>query len=164
MRPNTSENAQNEKVKNTHQRELKASQRAQAAKHLYQAVSTMSRKVLGMLEPSASTERTHQVIIQAKDGTWRCRRSRKASKSIRTAERLSRASDMVGNVPRPRRTSATSKQTCSAEIEGQEAIEARKLSWEMLRVSLEKSVANGSAKAMAMASYMKGIGSGWMAQ
>ena len=113
-----SENAQNEKVKKAHQRELKASQRAQAAKYLYQAVSTTSRKVLGMLEPSASTEQMHQVVIQAKDGIWRCRRSRKVSKLIRTAERLLRASDMVGNVPRLRRTSTTSKRTCSAEIRG----------------------------------------------
>ena len=59
MCPNASENAQNEKVKKTHQRELKASQRAWVVKHLYQVVSTMSGKVLGMLEPSASTERTH---------------------------------------------------------------------------------------------------------
>ena len=162
--PNVSENAQNEKVKKTHQRELKASQRARAAKHLYQVVSTMSRKVLGMLEPSVLTEQMHQVVIQTKDGTWRCRRSRRALKSIGTAKVLSRALDMVGNVPRPRRTSATSKQMCSAEIEGQEAIEARKLSWEMLRVSLEKSAVNRSTKAMAMASYTKGIGSGWMAQ
>ena len=108
---NASENAQNEKVKKSHQRELKASQRARAAKHSYhwQVMSTMSRKVLGMLELSVSTERTHQVVIQAKDGTWRCRRSRKASKLIGTTERLLRASDMVGNVPRLRRTSATSK-------------------------------------------------------
>ena len=83
-----------------------ASQRAWAVKHLYQVVSTTSRKVLGMLEPSALTERTHQVIIQAKDGTWRCRRSQKALKLIGTAEGLSRAFDMVGNFPRPRRNSA----------------------------------------------------------
>ena len=131
---------------------------------MYQVVSTTSRKVLGMLEPSVLMERTHQVVIQAKDGTWRCRRSQKVLKSIGTAEALSGALDMVGNVPRPRRTSAMSKQMWSAEIEGQEAIEVRKLSWEMLRVSLEKSAVNGSTKAMAMASYMKGIGSGWMAQ
>ena len=102
MCPNVSENAQNEKVKKTHQRELKASQRARVVKHLYQVVSTTSGKVLGMLEPSTSTERTHQVVIQAKNGTWRCRRSRKALELIGTAKRLSRALDMVGNVPRLR--------------------------------------------------------------
>ena len=42
-------------------------------------------------------------------------------------------------------------------MEAQEGIES-------MKASREKSAANGSAKATAMASYTKGIGAGWMAQ
>ena len=102
-------------------------------------------------------ERTHHVDIQTKEGAWTCRGTREAPRSIGTAERLSRAPNMMGNDPGARRTSAASIRTHYVEIEDQEAIEAR-------RRRQEASRTNGSAIAMAMESRWMGYGAGWVAQ
>ena len=114
---------------------------SQAAKWPYKAVSTTSRNALGMSETSTSTKWTHHVEIGHQEVTWATKRSRRMSRAVRTAQRLSEAPDTMGDDPRASGTSVMSKRTRYVEEMGREAIRMRKSSQEI-------SAVNRSAEAM----------------
>ena len=209
-RQNTSADAQSEEAHETHQVDLERSQTSRAEKRPYQAVSTTSRNALGTSETRAPMKRTHHDEIPAQEVTLTYQRSRGPSRSIRTARRLSRTPYMMGNIPGPRRTSATPKRAHHAELEGREVtwatersrkssrairtaqrlsmapdtmgndprasgtratskrtryveIEGQEAIWTR-QLSREISAVNRSAEAMETASRRTGQGAAWMAQ
>ena len=133
------------------------SQTTQAAKRPYQAVSMTSRNALGTSETSAPMKRTHQVELQAQEGAWSCRGSRKPSRAIGAAQMLPAAPDTMGHTPGATGASASTVRTRRVEKTGQEAIEVS----EECR---EASKAIGSARGMATEWRQMGIDAGWTAQ